>query len=153
MRSARTKVFHSWLRMLGLTRQSEKSWHRARLKEELQERRLSKTFLLRLSETSDVLFCLQRAEYDGFTFGRKHALVGCKCVPGYAYMFAKFTSRWCFFRAAAFACNVKNYRSVCEVVNPARHSKVDEVACRHQIDTGEFQRACRRIRRFWPLLP
>jgi hypothetical protein len=146
-------ALHYWLRALSLPRQSQASWHRNRLREELQERRLAETGWPKLSETADVLFSTKRAQHDGFKLRSLQTLAGIHVVPIYTYMLAKYTSRWWFFRAAAFACNVKNYSSVREVVNPTKDHKVLEVACRHRIDPQKFQRACRQLRRVWPLLP
>lgn len=40
-----------------------------------------------------------------------------------------------------------------EVVNPAKYSKLEEVASRHQIDPVVFKRIGGKLRRLWPLLP
>ncbi|OKL62234.1 hypothetical protein UA08_02343 [Talaromyces atroroseus] len=122
--------------------QSQASWHQCRLREELQERRRAEAGWPKLSETADVLFSIKRAQYDGFPLRSLPSLAGIRVAPVYAYMVAKYTSRWCFFRAAAFACNVKDHSSVREVINPIRDHKVAEVACRHQIDPQRFQRRC-----------
>lgn len=153
MRSMGQTVIHYWLRVLNLPRQSQMSWHRSRLQEELQERRHAEAGWPKLSETADVLFSIKRAQYDGFTLRSIHGLAGIRVAPVYIYMVAKYTSRWCFFRAAAFACNAKNYSSIREVINPIRDQKVAEVALRHQIDPQRFQRICRQLRQAWPLLP
>jgi hypothetical protein len=71
----------------------------------------------------------------------------------YAYMLAKYTLRWKFYRTTAILCNAPHYDLVREVVNPSKDHKLDEVASRHQIDPVEFERVGRRLRRVWPLLP
>lgn len=43
--------------------------------------------------------------------------------------------------------------SMCEVVNPARDSKLVEVARRYYIDPTKFLAVACRLRRAWPLLP
>ena len=69
------------------------------------------------------------------------------------YMLAKYSLRWGFYRAAAVLCRAPCYHSIREVVNPAKDSKLDEVAARHQIDPDKFKRIGRKLRRVWPLLP
>ncbi|KAI7908895.1 hypothetical protein M0657_012089 [Pyricularia oryzae] len=71
------------------------------------------------------------------------------------YMGAKFSARWTFYRIVAFACGARGerLRGVREVVNPAKASKVDEVAERHGLDRVAFRRWAGRVRMFWPLLP
>ena len=121
--------------------------------EELRERRAAKGFLQRLTESSDVLFTISRAHYDGFPTRqlppfsiRRHGLV-------YGYMVAKYTLRGTFYRAAALLCGVPRCRSVREVVNPAKDSKLDEVAARNCIDPVKFRKVATGLRRVWPLLP
>ncbi|KAI0846486.1 hypothetical protein F5Y00DRAFT_264486 [Daldinia vernicosa] len=151
-RTIAKKFLHQWHKLLGLPRQSPLSWHRDRLREELQERRNASTPLEKLSEAADVFFSISRAKYDGYPvrplprFSVSHILV-------YAYMLAKFTSRWAFYRVAAFLCGAPNHDIVREVVNPTKDYKLDEVAFRHHIDQGKFKRIGRRLRRVWPLFP
>lgn len=120
--------------------------------EERREAEEANTFIENLSETSDVFFSIIRAEYDGFPVGElppftyRHLLV-------YAYMLGKFTSRWTFYRTAAYICNAPQCHLVSEVINPKKDHKLDEVASRHQIDPIEFKRVGRRLRRVWPLFP
>ncbi|ELQ42435.1 hypothetical protein OOU_Y34scaffold00208g2 [Pyricularia oryzae Y34] len=68
---------------------------------------------------------------------------------------SKFSARWTFYRIVAFACGARGerLRGVREVVNPAKASKVDEVAERHGLDRVAFRRWAGRVRMFWPLLP
>jgi hypothetical protein len=67
-------------------------------------------------------------------------------------MFVKYTLRWKFYQTAAALCQSPQYELVCEVVNPSKDDKLDEVAFRHQINPVEFQRVSRQLRRVWPLL-
>ncbi|KAI8962047.1 hypothetical protein F5Y11DRAFT_204459 [Daldinia sp. FL1419] len=151
-RNIAKRFLHRWHKLLGLQRQTPLSWHRDRLREELRERRDAGTPLEKLSETADVFFSISRAKYDGFPvrplprFSVSHVLV-------YAYMLAKFTSRWAFYRMAAFLCGAPNPGIVREVVNPIKDKKLDEVASRHRIDKDKFRRIGRRLRRVWPLFP
>lgn len=152
MNAARDTVFARWHKMLGLAHH-ERSWYRDRLREELEEQRRAITCIHRLSETSDVLFSISRARHDGFPICSlppfavsKHGLV-------YAYMLAKYSSRWSFYRTAAFLCDAPRCRSVGEVVNPNKDEKLVGVACRHRIDPTRFARVGRALRRVWPLLP
>lgn len=141
-----------WFTMLSLRRQSPGSRHRDRLREELCERRHAETSWQKLSETSDVLFSITRAQYDGFPTRNPSCLYSLHLSPIYMYMVAKYTSRWSFFEAAALFCNARHWNLVHEVVNPSKDHKLIEVATRHDIDHTEFQRVSRQLR-IWPLLP
>lgn len=68
-------------------------------------------------------------------------------------MIGKFTLRWGFYRTAGLLCGVPRSRPICEVVNPAKVSKLDAVASRHPVDPVKFRRVAIRLRRVWPLLP
>ena len=153
MYSVGKSLLRRWHGMLGLSRQSPLSWYRDRLREELRERRIASTPWRRLSETSDVLFSISRASFDGFPVRRLPFITGSRHVLVYAYMLAKYTSRWKFYRVAARLCRAPQYSLVREVVNPAKDHKLDEVASRHQIDRAQFKRVSRQLRRVWPLLP
>ncbi|OCL13445.1 hypothetical protein AOQ84DRAFT_415280 [Glonium stellatum] len=153
MRLTGDTLLRRWYGMLGLSRQSPPSWYRDRLREELRERRIAKTPWQKLSETSDVFFSISRARYDGFPIQKLPPFVASRHVLVYAYMLAKYTSRWKFYRTAAILCNAPHYGLVREVVNPSKDHKLDEVASRHQIDPVEFKRVGRQLRRVWPLLP
>ncbi|KAJ5463760.1 hypothetical protein N7475_008704 [Penicillium sp. IBT 31633x] len=127
--------------------------HQDRLREELRERRLARTKWQNLSETSNVLFSITRAQDDGFPTRRISCLMGKKSTPIYVYMSAKYTSRWSFFRVAAFMCNAQHWNMVNEVLNPSKSHKIDEVAFRRHINQEDFQRVSRQLRRVWPLFP
>jgi hypothetical protein len=146
-------ILRRWHGMLGLSRQSPPSWYRDRLLEELRERRNAETFWEKLSETSDVFFSISRARYDGVPVRKLPSFVVSRHGPVYMYMLAKYTLRWEFYRTAAMLCDAPRYDLVCEVVNPSKDSKLDEVASRHHIDPVEFKRIGRRLRQVWPLLP
>ncbi|KAL5866433.1 hypothetical protein ACKVWC_011457, partial [Pyricularia oryzae] len=127
----RSAALHRWHTFLSLPRQASVSWHRARLREELAERRAAVTSISRLSETADVVFTISRARFDGHPF-QSHMLTA---VPASVllYMVAKFSLRWTFYRIVAFACGARGQKlkDVREVVNPRKTGKVDEVAGRH----------------------
>lgn len=137
--------------MLGLPRQT-KSWYRDRLKEESRERRLASTRCHKLSETADVFYIISRAQHDNYPlrqlprFSHGHLLV-------YAYLIPKYTLRWLFYRLASRLCGHADPLSVREVVNPAKSSKLHQVASRHGISPIEFRQVCLRLRFVWPLLP
>ena len=145
-------VLIRWHRMLGLKQQSPPSWYRERIREELYERRTAKTWLERLSETSDVLFSISRARYDGFPVRTRPSFSYRSAIP-YTYMMVKYTSRWKFYQTAALLCKSPCHRSVCEVVNPQKDKKLAEVARRHQIDPAQFRSVGGRLRKIWPLIP
>jgi hypothetical protein len=146
-------VLRRWHGVLRLARQPVASWHRDRVREELKERRMATTRWQSLSETSDVLFSLSRARYDGFPIKSLPCMLAPRYVFAYAYMLAKYTSRWSFYRVAAYLSDAPNRDFVREVVNPSKNPKLDEVASRHKIDPVRFKRVCRRLLRVWPLLP
>ncbi|KAF9636602.1 hypothetical protein BFW01_g7498 [Lasiodiplodia theobromae] len=147
------KFLHRWHAMLGLVRQSPASWHEDRLREEIQERDAAITLVERLSESSDVIFTISRAQYDGFPVGDLPPLATLNNAPVYAFMLGKFTMRWAFYRTAAYLCGAPHWRSICEVVNPAKDSKLEQVALRHDIDPVVFVRVGSKLRPFFPLLP
>ena len=153
MRPTGAALLKRWHKMLNLSRQSPSSWYRDRLREELLEHRLAQTSWQKLSEASDVFFSISRAQYDGFPVRNLPPFVAPRHTLVYAYMLAKYTLRWKFYRTAATKCNASNYDSVREVVNPSKDRKLEEVASRHQIDPAEFKRVGRRLRQVWPLLP
>ena len=153
MRPPGDALLKRWHRMLGLSRQSPPCWYRDRLREELREYRLAKTPCQKISEASDVFFSALRAQYDGFPVRRLPSFAPSRHVLVYAYMLAKFTLRWGFYRIAAIICNAPRYDLVREVVNPSKDEKLEEVASRHQIDPVKFKRVGRLLRQIWPLLP
>ncbi|KAK7179211.1 uncharacterized protein CC84DRAFT_1234334 [Paraphaeosphaeria sporulosa] len=146
-----TLLLRRWHRMLGLPRQSPPRWYRDRLREELYERRSATTHWGKVSETSDVLFSISRALYDGVPTRQLPALS--RHIPAYMYMVAKYTLRWKFYRVAGGMCHAPCRESIREVINPDRDHKLLEVALRHDIDPVSFKLAAKRLRRFWPLLP
>ena len=143
----------TWHRTLHLSKQTPPLWYRDRLREELRERRSARTTWERLSETSDVLFSISRAKYDGFPICKLPWQFSVPSVLVYTYMLAKFSSRWMFYKTLALLCGAHHYRTVCEVINPHKDGKLVEVAVRHQIDPVQFTTIGRKLRRFWPLLP
>ncbi|TWU78381.1 hypothetical protein ED733_008728 [Metarhizium rileyi] len=146
-----SKTLLSWHRLLGLSIK-ESSWYKARLREELAERRAAQTTLQKLSETADVFYTFGRARHDGYPLRRAPPFRPSH-LPAYAYMVSKYTSRWMFYQTAALLCGSTRSRLVREVVNPARDFKLREVASRHQFEPDQFERVCRGLRRVWPLLP
>ncbi|KAB5511701.1 hypothetical protein GE09DRAFT_1067588 [Coniochaeta sp. 2T2.1] len=66
---------------------------------------------------------------------------------------AKYTSRWSFYRPTALLYKAPRPLTVREVINPAKDSKLDEVAGRHGIDPVRFRRVGGGLRSVWPLLP
>ncbi|KAL4952140.1 hypothetical protein BDW69DRAFT_195896 [Aspergillus filifer] len=139
-----TPFLRTWHKYLSLPRISNRTWHLARLSEELAERAAATTHLSRLSETADILFILSRARYDGSPLHLQfHA----------CYMLGKFTSRWGFYQVAALCAGERDWRGVREVVNPRKMSKVAEVARRHVIEKEKFGRVCCWLLWVWPVLP
>lgn len=142
-----------WYALLGLAKHPSKSWYRDRIVEEMKERRTATTTLQQLSETSDVLFSMTRALYDGQYTKRPPPVRTAMHFLNYTYMVAKYTSRWGFYQVAARLSHGAYRTSVREVVNPAKDAKLFEVASRHRVDTQSFVLVARRLRMIWPLLP
>ncbi len=153
MRPTTDALLRRWHSILGLSQQSPPSWYRDRLREELRERRTAESCLAKLSETSDVFFSISRAQYDGFPTRALPPFNASRHAVVYAYMLAKYTLRWKFYRTVARLCKVPRYDLVREVVNPGKDHKLDEVASRYHIDPIKFRRVGRRLRLVWPLLP
>ena len=146
------KLVERWYKALALVPQKSSSWYRHRLREELIERREAKTCHHKLSETSDVLFSITRARYDGFPVRSLPFPHSARWVAIYAYMVSKYSLRWTFYRTVAYMCDARRLELVCEVVNPARDQKLEEVARRHHIDPEKFRAVACQLRRAWPLL-
>ncbi|KAG9232900.1 hypothetical protein BJ875DRAFT_379762 [Amylocarpus encephaloides] len=141
-----------WFRMLDLPRFPNPTWHRQRLIEELKEVEEAPTQIYKLSESSDIQFNIYRAEYEGlpiqemprFTLPFPSPVV-------HAYMLAKFTSRWTFYRTAAYFANAPH--SVHEVINPSKDEKLNQVASRHGMNSEGFRKVTHNILRFCVLFP
>ncbi|RAH59040.1 hypothetical protein BO85DRAFT_511562 [Aspergillus piperis CBS 112811] len=148
-----SKLRQKWHTFLNLPRQSDITWHKSRLSEELSEWRKATTPLARLSETSDVLFTISRAEHDGFPIPFRPAWSRTYNALASTYMLGKFTSRWYFYRVAAYFAGKHDWRGVREVVNPRKGMKLDEVADRHGIDKAKFGRVGRLLLWALPVFP
>ncbi|KAK3392206.1 hypothetical protein B0T20DRAFT_50122 [Sordaria brevicollis] len=147
------RLLNKWHAALSLPRHSPPSWYRARLVEELHELRAASTAVSRLSETADVFFALSRARFDGFPIRTLPPFSLARHGIPMAYMVAKYTLRWGFYKTAARLSGSKQWKSVREVINPAKDHKLGEVSARHDIDPGKFREKGRMLRRVWPLLP
>ncbi|KAJ5189987.1 hypothetical protein N7491_007972 [Penicillium cf. griseofulvum] len=146
MSSLGNTALRLWFQTLSLPQQSHLSWHRARLREELCERRTAKTSWQKLSETSDVLFSITRSQYDGFIIRNPSCFSCLHSTPIYLYI----TRRDGHFIKWSPS---SHWNLVHEVVNPSKDHKLIEVASRHAIDQKDFQRVIRQLRRIWPLFP
>ncbi|KAJ0415896.1 hypothetical protein BJY00DRAFT_317362 [Aspergillus carlsbadensis] len=148
-----TPILQKWHSLLALPRKTNLTWHRSRLLEELAERRSAITPLTRLSETADILFTVSRARHDGFAL--QFRAPWSRTYNGFAkfYMLGKFSSRWGFYRVAAYCVGKRDWRGVREVVNPRKGGKVQEVAGRHGIESEGFKRVCRRLLWVLPVFP
>ncbi|KAI9712973.1 MAG: hypothetical protein M1812_006720 [Candelaria pacifica] len=147
-----TALLTRWHKMLALPHQSPPSWYSDRLREEIQELAEAQSYILKLSETSDVFFSISRAKHDGYPIGRLRPCNTPRNVLVYAYMIGKFSLRCGFYLVAAKFCGVKDWRSVRAVVNPKKDRKIDAVAQMYGIDPVAFGRVGRRLRWVWPLL-
>ena len=161
-------LIHRWHGLLNMKVQKRASWYRERVVEELRERHRAKNHLSHLSETSDVLYSLGRAQHDGHKVRTLHLSIA--QLPALLYMVLKYSSRWYFYRAAAAqttalcktSTNDRGRRDsrrhrrlvgINEVVNPSKNEKIRAVAQRNELDVEQFTRVCIKLRRYWPLLP
>ena len=151
MNGIRDKLLTRWHKMLNLRRYPS-DFHHRRLTEELAEQHAATGPINKLSETSDVLFTISRARHEGHPVGVLPPLCPSH-APAYAYMLAKFTSRWGFYRTAAYLSGPRRRNAVREVVNPFKDEKLFDVALRHELDSRRFALVAVRLRRVWPLLP
>lgn len=151
MASKRCPFLKLWHGGMGLQRQVPCSWHGDRLREEEQELGEARTYLEKLSEASDVLFTISRAQHDGFDIRPLPSLYDRKYTLAYLYMVGKFSSRWLFYMTASLLLRAPH--AVREVVNPTKNEKLLQVAIRHQVDPVRFTRVCLKLLRIWPLLP
>ncbi|KAI6308988.1 hypothetical protein MCOR29_009064 [Pyricularia oryzae] len=120
----RNTALHCWHAFLSLTHQVPVSWHSARLREKLVERRAAVTSISRSVER-------------GLTYTASKVYIFIAVPIGVLlYIVAKFSLRWAFYRIVAFASGARGrkLKDVREVVNPRKTGKVDEVAGRH----GEY---------------
>eukprot|EP00798_Chlamydomonas_sp_ICE-L_P002595 gene2595-30990_t len=130
----------------------ERSWYRARLKDELEERSKARSRLEHLSETADVMYAMSRAEFDNHPIQTRK--IHFRHISSLLYMSGKYSSRWYFYRvAAAFQTRSFAKVDVREVVNPAKDLKIQQVAERNRLDPEQFLAICKRLRHVWPLLP
>lgn len=60
---------------------------------------------------------------------------------------------WAFYRVAARLCKTLRYVLVCEVVNPPKYHKLEEVALCHCVHLVKPKHIGRRLRKFWRFLP
>lgn len=146
-------ILRRWHGMLNLERQSPAAWHQARFREESMELQEAKSALDKLSETSDVVFAISRAKYDGYPITDLPSPRKPFVFVAYLYMIGKYTSRWAFYRTTAWFANAAHPNDIREVVNPAKDSKIAAVAARHRVDELKFKQVARQLRRFWPFLP
>lgn len=146
-----SRFIQCWVGLLGLKRQVPRSWHVDRLREEKQELQEAVTLLEKLSEASDVLFSISRAQYDGFYIQPLPSLSDPKYTLAYLYMLSKFSSRCLFYITVSILFRAPH--TVREVVNPTKIDKLHQVAIRHQLDPVQFTQMCQKLLRLWPLLP
>ncbi|CAI7655950.1 unnamed protein product [Penicillium viridicatum] len=104
----RTRLYW-WFTVLNLQWQPHAAWHQDRLREELFERRLVENGWEELSEASNVLFLITRAQYDGFPTRNPPCLSGLRSGPIYTL-------------AAPF-CNARDWNLVNEVGKTANSLK------------------------------
>lgn len=166
-----SRFLSKWHSFLSLKKQ-EPSWYAARLQEELFEHAATQPrTIARLSEKSDILYIISRAEHDGYPFAspkRSLSPPGIKIfgprrnAHEYGYMIGKYTGRWVFWKTAAGISrkldmnsnNSKRWDRVNEVINPNRENKIREVANRHEgLNEKRFIRVCNTLRRIFWILP
>ena len=147
----RDKILKHRYDMLNL-RSHPLFFHQAQLTKDILEYQEATTFITCLSQASDVIFTTSRARYEGSSVSNLPTLISNNANNAviYAYMMAKFTSRWAFYLAAS---RLSGEREVREVVNPRKDENLVAVARRHGLDHIRFSRVARILRCVWPLLP
>lgn len=148
----RDHLLQRWHKRLDMPRHPAE-WYEVKLVEEIEEERVAATFLAKISESADVIYLITRSKYDGVPVDMELPAFKVRHLLVYPYMVSKYTSRYAFYRAAAKRANCPDVASVREVINPKKASKLHDLACRHGMDPATFSRVCRKLRRFWPLLP
>ncbi|MFH1632301.1 MAG: hypothetical protein ABIA47_04805 [bacterium] len=141
-------ITHLWHTILGMPKQDE-AWHRQDVADEMDELKEARGFFARWSELSDVAYTVTRAWWSGhesikWPWSRRRRWWGS------LYMFPKYTLRWLFFWILGKRFDRR--LGMTEVRNPAKVHKLHEIAERNGIDPVNFERAAKRLLRFWPLL-
>ncbi|MDP2631260.1 MAG: hypothetical protein Q8P30_00650 [Candidatus Uhrbacteria bacterium] len=127
----------------------DEAWHLEDIKDEMSELKEARGFFNRWSELSDVVYTVSRAHWSGHK-SIKWKMGAGKYLWGMLYMFPKYTLRWIFFLLAGKL--TKKNTKLREVRNPAKVHKLQDIAVRNKLDVERFERTCKRLLKFWPLL-
>lgn len=142
-------LIHFWHSFLDMARK-ERAWHVERMMEEVEELKHARGFVMTWSEISDVVYDYTRARWGGYR-DIQFPLPRWKFFVGVLYMIPKYTLRWLFFYTAGRRAGAKV--PVHAVQNPRKEEKLRKIAVRNKLEPERFVRECRRLMRWWPLLP
>lgn len=129
-------------------------WYPYAVEDELQEyldaveQKLG--ILMRVSEAADVLYCITRAQHDGYPAGEE--LMG-QFLQFHVvlYMFAKLSARRLFY--LHLSKKLPPYTDMYSLRNPRKIEKLISLAQKHGYDEAELCRLATRQLKYWPLLP
>lgn len=130
-------------------RKFDEAWHRADVRDELQELMEAQGFFHRWSELSDVVYTVTRARWVGHK-NIHFPLTRRAYVLGWLYMIPKYTLRRLFFWTAGK--RMKKRPHIRSVRNPKKKHKLAEIADENDVDPEELARICKKQLRWWPLL-
>lgn len=141
-------IFAPWHNLLRMEKH-DLAWHEADIADELIEYQQARGFVERWSEVSDVVYTYTRARWTGyselsFPLPRRYLICGA------LYMFPKYTLRWLFFITAGKLA--KAQRVIREVRNPAKLSKLDDIAAIYHLNPEQFRAICQKLLKYWILL-
>ena len=141
-------MIFTWHNLLGMEKH-DAAWHENDIADELAEYEQAEGFMERWSEVSDVVYTYTRAKWSGYSeiawpLPRRYF------VWGSLYMFPKYSLRWLFFRIAGM--RIKSQKPIREVRNPAKLSKLDEIAKKYSVDPERFRIICQGLLKHWILL-
>ena len=152
MRSYYNAFLIRWQACLHLKRQTNRSWHITRLREERIELQEETAYIAKISEEADIIFVILRASCNGHYIEELPQITTVRHELIHSYMLGKYTSRCLFYRTIGIICRRSMRDTVSEVVNPKKDFKLEAVGVRHNIDPILFRRVGSWLRMVWPLL-
>ena len=118
--------------------------------EEVEELRHARGFFFTWSEISDVVYDYTRGRWGGYR-DIKFPLPRWQFFVGVIYMIPKYTLRCLFFYIAGRSAGATI--PLHAVQNPRKEEKLRKIAVRNKLEPERFVKECRRLIRWWPLLP
>ncbi len=141
-------MIDKWHDLLSMPKHN-KAWHRQDLEDELDEYHEARGLFYKWSELSDIVYTCTRGRWSGHTL--TFPLGKWQFALGVTYMIPKYSLRWLFFRRAAIKLNPN--LKIKEVRNPKKIHKLHDIAKKYNLSPEDFQSACEKQLKYWPLLP